>query len=85
MVGCGRTNILHGYQILMEEPMTGVAFNFLEYLNTLEKMMLAWHDHTSQVFRHSTNLGSAREHFIAEVLDKFLPTSVIVGSGEELS
>jgi hypothetical protein len=58
------------------------GFNFLEYLNTLEQMMLAWHDHSFQTFNHPTNLGNAREHFIAEILSRFLPSSIIVGSGE---
>jgi hypothetical protein len=62
--------------------MPGRGFNFLEYLTSLERMMLAWHDHSFQTFKHPTNLGSAREHFIAEVLSHFLPSSVVVGSGE---
>jgi hypothetical protein len=58
------------------------GFNFLEYLASLERMMLAWHEHSYQTFNHSSNLGSAREHFIAKVLSRFLPNSVTVGSGE---
>jgi hypothetical protein len=57
-------------------------FNFLEYLNSLEKMMVVWREQSYQTFRNSTNLGSAREHFITEILKRFLPASVLVGSGE---
>jgi len=53
-------------------------FDFLGYCDSLEKVMLAWHDHTAQTFKHSGNLGSAREHFIGEILDRFLPSSVVV-------
>lgn len=62
--------------------MSKESFDFLGYCNSLEKVMLAWHDHSSQTFKHSGNLGTAREHFIGEVLSRFLPGSIVVGSGE---
>lgn len=62
--------------------MTNGGFNFLNYCDSLEQLILAWHSHSSQTFTHSTNLGNAREHFIAEILSRTLPRSVVVGSGE---
>jgi hypothetical protein len=57
-------------------------FDFLKYLNSIEKMMIAWREHSQSILRNSTNLGSAREHFVKEVLSRFLPSSVVIGSGE---
>jgi hypothetical protein len=37
---------------------------------------------SSSIANHSTILGDAREHFISEVLKKFLPANVIIGSGQ---
>jgi hypothetical protein len=62
--------------------MSKESFDFLGYCDSLEKVMLAWHDHSRQTFKHSGNLGSAREYFIGEILNRFLPGSVVVGSGE---
>jgi hypothetical protein len=58
------------------------GLNFLEYINSIEKMMVAWHDYSQEALKHSVNLGGAREHFIKEILANFLPKSVAVGSGE---
>lgn len=57
-------------------------FNFLKYLNSIEKMMVAWYEHTQSTLKHPTNLGVIREHFVKEVLEKFIPTTVMVGRGE---
>jgi len=57
-------------------------FNFLNYLDSIEKIMLDWYDHTREILKHPPNLGGIREHFIKDVLEKFLPTSVLIGSGE---
>jgi hypothetical protein len=62
--------------------MNELDFDFLKYLNSLEKMMLIWYEHTQSTLKHPTILGEIREHFIKEVLEKFLPSSVIVGRGE---
>ena len=40
--------------------------------------MIAWREHSQAILRHSTNLGSAREHFVKEVLSRFLPSSVVI-------
>ena len=37
---------------------------------------------SSSIADHTTVLGDAREHFIIEVLKKFLPANVIIGSGQ---
>lgn len=58
------------------------AFNFLEYANSIERMMSEWYQHSQITLSHSGNLGRSREHFIKEVLSTFLPKSVVVGSGE---
>ncbi|MFB0534176.1 MAG: DUF6602 domain-containing protein [Anaerolineae bacterium] len=65
-----------------EWKMNGQDFNFLEYVNSIEKMMLAWHDYSQEAIKHSVKLGTVREHFIKEVLANFLPKSGVVGSGE---
>ena len=57
-------------------------FNFMEYLLSMEKMMEAWHQHSGATLRHPTNLGGAREHFVRDVLLRFLPSTILVGSGE---
>lgn len=62
--------------------MSNLGLNFLEYANAIEKMMGAWHEYSQETFKNSTNLGSAREHFVKEILANFLPKSVVVGSGE---
>jgi hypothetical protein len=62
--------------------MGNLELNFLEYANAIEKMMGAWHEYSQETFKNSTNLGSAREHFVKEILANFLPKSVVVGSGE---
>ena len=57
-------------------------FDFLGYINSIEKMMVAWYEHCHETFKHSDNLGSAREHFVREILVNFLPKTVVVGTGE---
>ncbi len=38
-------------------------FDFLVFLNSLEKMMNAWYENSQAIFRQSTNLGSLRVAF----------------------
>src|SRR5690349_2284749 len=62
--------------------MSQQSFEFHKYISNIEKLMIDWYNLNSLTFSHPTNLGSAREHFIGDVLTKFLPESVVVGSGE---
>jgi hypothetical protein len=57
-------------------------FDFLKYGQSIERMMCEWHSYSRGVLQQSTDVGSAREHFIREVLSSVLPKSVIVGTGE---
>jgi len=57
-------------------------YSFLDYLDSIEEMMGTWDKHTAVSFSHGTNLGTAREHFVHNILASFLPTTVTVGSGE---
>lgn len=36
----------------------------------------------SSVSNHSTILGDARESFIRDILENFLPSSIVIGSGQ---
>jgi hypothetical protein len=62
--------------------MNNSELDFLKYINSIEKMMVTWHDYSYEALKHSVNLGGAREHFIKEILANFLPKNVVVGSGE---
>jgi len=57
-------------------------FDFLVYLNSIEDMMLSWYEFNKTTLKHPTNLGGLREHFIKNVLLNFVPSSIIIGSGE---
>lgn len=57
-------------------------FNFLDYLTSIERMMSVWHEHSQATLKHPGNLGGAREHFVMDVLARFMPSSVTLGSGE---
>jgi hypothetical protein len=62
--------------------MANQGFDLLEYGKSIERLMEQWHSHTRVVLRQSSDLGSAREHFVKGILENVLPKSVIVGSGE---
>lgn len=62
--------------------MRDTGFDLLSYGAAVERMMVAWHSYTGEVLRQSTDVGSAREHFVTRILKGILPKSVVVGSGE---
>ena len=57
-------------------------FDFTKFSRDIENLMTGWYEYTAGILSHSTDMGSAREHFVSNVLSTFLPKSTIVGSGE---
>lgn len=58
------------------------GFDLLKYGSAIERMMKEWFLYSQEILQQSSNLGSVREHFVNNILEQFLPKTVIVGSGE---
>lgn len=53
-----------------------------DWMKTISKMIKVSYDVGASVSDHSTILGDARESFIRDVLERFLPSSITIGSGQ---
>ena len=56
-------------------------YSFLDYANSIERSLDPWYNQTAATTGDSRTVGTAREFFIENLLNKFLPKSVIVGKG----
>ena len=57
-------------------------YSFLDYANSIERSLDPWYNQTAATTGDSRTVGTAREFFIENLLNKFLPKSVIVGKGQ---
>ena len=53
-----------------------------DWIKTISKMIKVSYEVGASVSDHSTILGDARESFIRDILEKFLPSSISIGSGQ---
>ncbi|KAB7700808.1 hypothetical protein GBN26_09395 [Plesiomonas shigelloides] len=53
-----------------------------DWSKSIAKLVDASFDVSKSVAKHGTVLGDAREGFIRDILERFLPTNVVVGSGQ---
>lgn len=53
-----------------------------DWVQTISEMINISYKVGKSVSDHSTILGDARESFIRDILEKFLPSSIVIGSGQ---
>jgi len=58
------------------------GFDLLRYGQAIQRMITEWYAYSQEILQQSSDLGFVREHFVKNILDNFLPKSVIIGSGE---